>query len=408
MEKFDPNRRVLYVDDEDQLLSAFRSLMRREALDITTLNDPLQVEQCLVEQGPFAVVLSDQRMPGIEGVEVLRRVAALSPETVRIMVTGFADYEATLRAINTGGISHHVAKPWDDDGLRTLVRSCVQRYNLAGENTFLLAHLQAQNRELEELLEGTVVHTTRMLGDLVGYVNAEAASQVERVRRLGDAALRVLTEWRTEECWSFERALDLFNLGLALLPAWAQARVAKEGVEAANSIAAVRNHHLLAATLLEEVPRFTGVAEIIRFKQKSFDGSGEPVDDRRAGSEIPNGARLLRILIDQDRLLTRKVPGRAALERMRGQKGVYDEILIQRLLGEASTIALSSIEQSLRVGDLREGMMVLDDVIASDGLCLLKEGAVLNRSMLKILVQWHRRTLIKEPLRVRASDAGGM
>ena len=103
----------------------------------------------------------------------------------------------------------------------------------------------------------------------------------------------------------------------------------------------------------------------------------------------------------------RRIPGRSALERMKTQHGVYDGQLIERLLGEASTLAMSSVEQMLHVRDLREGMVVLDDVVASDGLCLLKGGTLLNRSVLKILVQWHRRTLIKEPLRVRASEGPG-
>ena len=104
MAEFAENRKVLYVDDEENLLFSFRSLVRNQKAEVYTLSDSTMIEEFLGSNGPFAVVFSDQRMPGKDGVAVLREVASVSPDTMRVLVTGYADMEAVKGAINDGGI----------------------------------------------------------------------------------------------------------------------------------------------------------------------------------------------------------------------------------------------------------------------------------------------------------------
>ncbi len=404
METYIPNRKVLYVDDEASLLSSFVSMMRKQNVQTAVLNDSRNIETILQEGGPFAVVLSDQRMPVVDGVAVLERVARLYPDTVRVMVTGYADHNDTLRAINQGGISHYIAKPWKDDDLRSLIDDSISRYNLKMENRFLLEELDRENAKLTELLDGTVVGTTRILGDMVGYMNPEGAAQVERVRRLGNAMLGMLTELSSHERWEISRALDLFNLGLAVLPPLTQLAINKEGLAALDRSPIARNHHLLAAGLLKDIPRFGGVARIIELQRKDFDGSGEPTNQPIKGTELPLGTRLLRILVDLDRMRKGSVQGRELLKRMINRPTQYDVTLIHRMLGETTATAPMSLERALPVTSLQPGMVLIDDVTTRAGQFLLRAESTLSETTVNILLQWHKNDPIVEPIRVH--DAG--
>lgn len=406
MEAYIPNRKILYVDDEAHLTSSFVSLMRKENVQIKVLNEPTQIDRVLEEAGPFAVVLSDQKMPGIDGVEVLERVARSHADTVRVMITGYADYNDTLRAINLGGISHYVTKPWKDDDLRKLVADSINTYNLRSENRFLLNKLDRENAKLTELLDGTVVETARILSDMLGYVNSEGSAQVSRIRRLGTTFLDIMTEVDPLERWEIARALDLFNLGLAILPLPVQVSINQKGLASLQDSPVARNHHLLAAGLLKGIPRFEPVARIIELHQKDFDGSGVPTNETIKGTSLPLGARLLHILVDLDRSVTQRVPGRVALNRMLTQPAKYDITLIRRMLGKnSSSVAMSTTERALPVTSLQAGMVVLDDVLSRSGQLLLRAQSTLSETSINILWQWHKNDPIAEPIRVhKASD----
>lgn len=404
MDLYVPNQKVLYVDDEENLLSSFQSLMRRENVETLVLQRSLDIDDILEREGPFAVILSDQRMPGLDGVQVLERSRQSSPETVRILVTGYADYNDTLRAVNKGGISHYVAKPWVDQDLRRLVKDSVTRYNLTMENRYLVGELKIKNERLAELLDGTVSGTVRILGDLVGYANPLSAGQIDRVRRLGHAILKQLPNLNSDERWEIEMALNLFGLGLALLPAWIQVSLSKQGLAALDRFPSARNHHLLSAAVLKDIPRFEGVARIIRLQDRHFDGSGEPADDPARGNEIPLGARLLHILVDLQRLSSDRFNGRVILDKMAMQPNHYDVKLIATMLGQAPSTKGGDWEASVALRDLKPGMVLLQDVFSSDGQCLLKARTPLTETSINILLQWTLLDAIEGPFKVQIHE----
>jgi response regulator RpfG family c-di-GMP phosphodiesterase len=401
MESYTQNRKILYVDDEASLLSSFVSLLRKQNVQTTVLNDSTRIDTILHDEGPFAVVLSDQRMPVIDGVEVLERVGKLHTDTIRVMVTAYSDHKDTLRAINLGGISRYIAKPWNDDELKKLVEDAISQYNLRMENRFLLEQLDRENAKLTELLDGTVVETVRILGDMVGYVNPEGSGQMDRVRRLGNAVLNALPELSSSERWEIARAFSLFNLGLALLPPVVQVSINKEGLSGGGHSSVVGNHHLLAAGLLKGIPRFDGVARIIELRDKNFDGTGEPVNDPVKGTAIPLGARLLHILVDLDKHISKGVPGRMTMTRMVEQPLKYDVALIRRMLGESAAPTADTTERLLPVTSLQAGMVLVTDVITQTGQLLLRAESTLSDTSINILWQWHKKDPIAEPIRVR-------
>ena len=133
--------RILVVDDEEAILETM-SFTFMDEYDVVTTTDAHEALRMLDEQQPVHVVITDQRMPGMTGVELLEQVYANHPETMRIMLTGFADGDATLQAINAGHVYAYISKPWEPDELKQVVRRATEHSKLAAENRRLVADLQ--------------------------------------------------------------------------------------------------------------------------------------------------------------------------------------------------------------------------------------------------------------------------
>lgn len=401
-ESYTQNRKILYVDDEPNLLSAFRSLIRNEGFDIHLLEKSERIEDYLNLHGPFAVVFSDQRMPVVDGVKVLQTVAEHHPETIRIMITGYADFDDTLRAINIGKISHYINKPWIDSDLKKLLKESVEKYNLFGENKYLLNELKLKNEQLAELLNGTVRGTVHLLMDLIGYINPEANAQTMRVRQLGEVFLKKLTTLDAVNRWEIESAFDLFNIGLAVLPAWIQVTLNKDGLSAIERFPEAKNHHILGAALIENIPNYKNVSRIIRLCKKDYDGQGEPLFEKSSRGELPLGSRLLRILIDIDNLITQNMKGSEIYKKLSPKNNVYDIELLNMFFGtDPNQHTQKEIEKNVTVEELKAGMILLQDITTGKGLCLIRSNAVLTETSINMVLQWQKTDRIKEPIRVK-------
>ena len=145
-------QQILLVDDEPNVLSSLQRLFRKMDCDITLASDGEQAIQCLQEK-PFDVVLSDIRMPNVDGVELLSHIAEHYPDTQRIAMTGYADMEATINSINLGKISHYVEKPWDDQQLVQLVKNALELVDLQHHNLHLQQVIKKQNDQLKQANE---------------------------------------------------------------------------------------------------------------------------------------------------------------------------------------------------------------------------------------------------------------
>ena len=140
---------MLVVDDEPEVLSSVRDLLRLD-YRVITCGDGGSALEVLRSAEDVHVILSDQRMPGMTGVEVLRQAKAIRPETTRLLFTAYADIRAVIDAINQGHVFRYLAKPWDPDELRAVVRQAVEHHDLIVEKNRLLAELQAANAKLIE------------------------------------------------------------------------------------------------------------------------------------------------------------------------------------------------------------------------------------------------------------------
>lgn len=156
-------RTLLLVDDEENITSALVRLLRRDGYHILRANSGPE-GLALLAQHEVGVIISDQRMPGMTGVEFLGKVRESYPDTVRIVLSGYTELNSVTDAINRGAVYKFFTKPWDDDLLRANVEEAFQRYEMKRENARLAQELQQANLELQNInhqLEQRVEEKTR-------------------------------------------------------------------------------------------------------------------------------------------------------------------------------------------------------------------------------------------------------
>jgi two-component system, probable response regulator PhcQ len=144
------NDTILIVDDEPHVISALRRGLDEDPFEITGAGTGTEALE-LMAAHRFKVVISDEKMPGMSGAEFLGRVKELHPESIRIMLTGHASVEATMRAVNRGEIYRFFTKPWNDTELRLAIRSALEKYDMEQENQRLLRTVKRQSQELRYL-----------------------------------------------------------------------------------------------------------------------------------------------------------------------------------------------------------------------------------------------------------------
>jgi two-component system NtrC family sensor kinase len=204
--------RILFVDDERNVLHSLERLFLEEEYEIFTATSGQEGLELIEQSGPFQLIVSDYRMPSMNGVEFLSEVCRRWPETERIILSGFADTAAIVAAINDGQIYKFIAKPWNDDELLRTVREVLDRYELRTSNRMLLEKLTAANLELETIndnLNKTVderfkvamtqnraLHSYQTVLDVlpIGFIGADGYGMIVQSNRLGAEMLGLTQE----------------------------------------------------------------------------------------------------------------------------------------------------------------------------------------------------------------------
>lgn len=313
------NAKVLFVDDDDNVLSAaLRNYRNRYQMD--TASGGAQALRAMEEHGPYAVVVADMAMPGMNGIEFLREAQALAPDTVRIMFTGHPGPVTLLEAINNGQVFRFVTKPCGAEELGRAVDAGLAQYRMVTAE--------------RELLEATLIGSISAMTGMLEAVDP-AASSAARV--LAERAGRVAGLLGAEDAWSITLAALFSPLWVLPLPPEARRRAAAEGLEGPGEGGVLAAAVATAASLIQAIPRLEGVARILQYQGRGFDGSGFPAS-ALAGEELPLGSRILRTLVDfgavEDRVKSREV----ALEELRLRNGRYDPLVLEAV---ASVLGLS-------------------------------------------------------------------
>ncbi len=407
---------LLFVDDEPSILSSLKRLFRPHGYRIFTAEGGALGLDVLAQE-KIDLVISDMRMPNMDGAHFLEQVRLRWPESIRILLTGYADIESTINAINKGQIYRYINKPWDDNEIVLIVREALERRRLEQENSRLNSVVEAQMAELRELnagLEQKVAERTEELNKAVKYVKS-AHARLKTGFFATVQAFSGLTEMRgknlsgharrvADHARSLARTLNLSDaeqqtvLFAALLHDIGKIGLADEILDKSVSALTpeqrgeVMRHPERGQQALMQIEQLKDAALLIRHHHEFYDGSGYP--DRLAGLAIPMGARIICAANEYDGLVSgtmlqqpmKPKDALAYLIENRGKR--YDPSVIDSFVDLLSVQLKNVIDElPVRVGSLRPGMVLSRDLMHRDGYMLLAKGYVIDAPVITQLVK---------------------
>jgi putative two-component system response regulator len=332
--------RLLLVDDEPFVLSALTRLLRRDGYEVITADAPSRGLAVLQEQ-PIGVIISDYRMPEIDGVQLLRRAREVAPHAIRIILSGYAETHAILSAVNDGGIHKYLTKPWNDEQIRLEIKSAFELYQLAATNRELQERLSCQNEELRTLAKSLAVEQAQqreifrtaieMLASIPKLNSPKEVRHSDRVQVLCRSIGERLG-WDGGRLTQLDLAARLHDVGNLAV----DTRILlKNGPLDSEETRMVQQHSVVPGQLLCGLPGMETVVQILRSHHENFDGSGYP--DGLSGDAIPELSRLLRLAHTYEALCSHRpyrgplTPDQAILEIEREAGRAFDPILIEPL-----------------------------------------------------------------------------
>ncbi len=381
-------QKILLVDDEANVLSAYRRQLRKR-FEIVTAEGGAAGLECLAEQGPFAVVVSDMTMPGMNGVALLEAVMAKAPLTVRMMLTGNADQKTAMDAVNQGRIFRFLTKPIEPEDFAQALQEALAQHRL-------------QSAE-KELLEKTLAGSVKVLVDLLSIVDPQSFGRGTTLRRWAGDMARAL---ELRQPWAIEMAAMLARIGEVTLPPELRGRD-ERAIEALEQELLARVP-AVGRDLIGNIPRMKPVAEIVLYQQKRFDGGGFPEDETR-GQDIPVGARLLKILDDLHAFASGLEPSESAFDSLARDAGAHDPELLSAVRAQRALLAPDrAAGQADQVIEVAPAMLKAGDRLAADvstlaGDLVLAEGYELTAALIEKLRNLARLKHIGERVRVRRS-----
>lgn len=407
---------VLLVDDERNILNALTRIFRRDGLNILASESGAAGLE-LLKNNKVSLVISDYRMQGMDGVEFLIRVKEVSPETIRLMLTGYADLKAVIFAINKGEVYRYITKPWSDDDLRAIVKDALEMYSLHSENRRLTELTRNQNMVLANLnrgLESKVAEQTRKIrGNFFGFVRIFAdmmelydqhvGGHSKRVSKMANA-LAVKMGIQGADAELIETAALLHNIGLIGLPRDLVDKDESQMNE--HELALFRQNPILSQELISSIDTLRQVGVIIRSHMEKYDGKGYP-DGLRKG-EIHIGSGIIAICKCYDNMRHRQEPGlpiREIIQHVKDRTGSdFDPEVADVFLDFLNTwgdgsfntgidgSSLTGAEQNLIVSlsTLRPGMTLAKDMISNRGRLLVSKGTVLTNVLIEKILKFNQ------------------
>jgi response regulator RpfG family c-di-GMP phosphodiesterase len=354
--------RILIVDDEALVLEGLRRQLRAH-FEVTAATQPRRALELVASNGQFDVVVSDLRMPGMDGIALLSAIRNLSPDTVRVLLTGYADLEASIAAVNEGNIFRFLNKPCPTEVLVGALEAAVNQHRL----------IIAERVLLEQTLRGSL----KTLTDVLALVNPVAFGRAIRARKMiGELA----TLEKVSDPWQAEIAAMLAQIGWVTLPAETTRKLYYGAALEPGEQAIVDNLPTLTEQLLANIPRFEPVREILRYQDKHYDGQGPPHNTVR-GDAIPWGARALKAVLDFDVLESQGYSMQVALDTMRVRTGCYDPAVLKAMARLQGDRPRDATVIKLPLPAVQPGMIFAEDVKTRSGVLLIARGQEVTASL---------------------------
>jgi len=349
---------ILCVDDEPQILQGLTLHLRRQ-YKVVTADSAAAALKLVAETSAPAVVVSDMRMPVMDGAALLKRMLQLHPETTRILLTGEPSRDSAATAVNEGQIFRFLTKPCAPDDLRAAVEAGVVQHRLVTAE--------------KVLMQETLIGCINALIDVLAMTNPVAFGRTNRVKRLGLdlAAALGLTEF-----WQLEAAAMLSQIGYISLPAELVEKLYYGKRLTAEERALADGAPRVAQALLGRIPRIESVMEILTLSQDKQAADG-------TDGLLKTGADILRLVLAYDALIVAGNPVNAALQTLRGRAAVFGSQLLDRFTALLGSQAQAPAVFELAVAAVKPGMVILDDLRTTVGTLLVPKGFEVTNAFLE-------------------------
>jgi len=402
---------VLLVDDEENILHAIRRLLFDEDINLETAGSGEKGLEKLPSLENVALIISDQRMPGMNGAEFLGRSRELAPNALRILLTGYSDINATIDAINRGGAYRYISKPWNDEELIQIIRDAIRQYELLEENRRLNAIIQQQNEELtgwnqnlkRRVLEQTTAirkqnddlhaalskvkqNYNSIISVLSSVVELQGGKRQRHAKNVAELAMLACKDLGIsgEEAENIRIAALLHDIGEIGLPEKLLSMPAEQ--YSIEELRLYQQHPVRAQTLIDEVEDLRPAGHIIRHHHESFDGSGFP--DGLDSDRIPLGARIV-AFADQIDKVAQTCSANISEQALTKTAFLVGSVLDPNLARVFKNVARffyyakddsnrNLVEVELDPGELAIGMQLSRSVYSGSGILLLNRGSILD------------------------------
>ncbi len=442
--------RILFVDDEVSILKSLKRLFRKEQYEIFIAEGGQKALDLIADVGkPFSLIMSDQRMPGMNGAEFLTKAKTVFPRARRILLTGYSDLDAIIAAVNDGEIHRYLAKPWNDDDLILAVRQEIDQYGFIIENLRLQALNKKQSKQLARLngdleakvaqrsqevlvknkqlavlnekLETNFFNTVRAFGSIVEISNPAMAGHGRRVSEMAVSICRAM-ELSEEEIQVVEIAALLHDIGVIGQQGTSYNYSGKNSVDVQQQYEA---HPSSGQAMVQFIDNLDQVGLLIRSHHENYDGSGFP--DGLSEEEIPLGSQAIAVADLYDRIVYLKSYKEKSYHNVTLQSEISIDHLKERdILRKAAEIELkknsfvkfdpdivkaflkilqkksNSVdkEQGVHLRDLKEGMVLSRSLYCRSGRFLLPHQTTLSARFLEKLKHLHHNDPVREPIYV--------
>lgn len=405
---------VLLVDDEENILRALKRLLMDEEFEVETATSGEAALEKLQTLKNVGLIVSDQRMPGMNGAEFLGRSQEFAPNAQRILLTGYSDINATIDAINKGGAGRYISKPWDDDELLAAIRNAIKLFEEGEERRYLNEIIAQQKAELEEWNEGLkkrLLQTAATIREQNQAIKTLDKSPFEFVSRLFDNIFDVMGDRsavhsRTvstmvtdvarkmgldaETVATYGLAALLHDLGKLALPG--ATTYSRQEDMSESELNVYKQHPQRCADMFAKVDELQSIIPLLKHHHEAWNGSGFP--DKLAGDAIPLGARLIAIadFIEKSARSVEQHRADFAILKAKYHAGtILDSNLVAKFYGITRTLYYegkkSGGTEEVEIGphDLLPGMTILRDVKSGSGVLLMQAGSVLDASTISLI-----------------------
>jgi response regulator RpfG family c-di-GMP phosphodiesterase len=355
--------KILFVDDEPAVLRSCQRLLYRE-YDVSIALGGEQGLDVIRTNGPFAVVISDMRMPGMNGAQFLSHVRQKVPDTVRMLLTGYADINAAMDAVNEGNIFRFLTKPCERELLAKAIVTGVEQYRLV--------------RIEKELLEKTLMGSIKVLTDVLSAASPEAFG---KSRRIAHYVRHLVIRFGLTSTWRFEAVASLSQLGCVTLDndliqqAYADAKMSPEDQARFNA------HPQAGMDLLASIPRLEPIAWMIGQQLTKNIPHVVPGVPEPFAKEIVLGAKILKLALAFDDLRMKRLSIEHAIARLHTRRSEFERELVDGLNDIVPPVERRSLRKVSTL-KLAVGMIVEQEIRSAEGMLLVAKSQEITPALL--------------------------